>query len=200
MYKKVIFVLGIIIALLSPVGAYSDCPTSSERESVLSHFSKNSGENPFTAAEKLNLPALTVLQSLPRTVSYEIYKPNFENIWNSMAAWGDVSVIIRLNGHIIEVHGPIYSGKPSTRSNFFNIHSDGNGFSGHLRPDNLMAVQVLNMTGQKRSLQGINFIGRDGELDFGVYLPSEGSQATDNQVSAFNKTISEVSKKSKYCF
>ncbi len=166
------------------------CATPAQTETVRAAFAKPKPPAPFAAARELKLPEALVVSALPQSQAYGVAATHFRDVWKSLETWDRAVFVVMKGGHVFEVHGKVFAGEPSKRSNFFNLHGDGAGMSGHLRPDLLASIWVLSPPGE--GMRGVLFYDAAGEPAFGIYLPGEGETPSAALVRQFEATAREI--------
>lgn len=168
------------------------CASKAEVALVRAAFAKPAPPAPFAAARELKLRESVVVSALPAAQAYGVAASHFQAVWESLQTWESSVFVVMKGGHVFETYGKIFHGEPSKRSNFFNLHGDGAGMSGHLRPDLLSAIYVIDIPGKEASMRGVMFYDQDGEAAFGVYVPGEGAAPPASLVKAFQNTAAEI--------
>jgi putative heme utilization carrier protein HutX len=188
--------LGALSPSLAPAAAPQPlaprCASGPEAALVRAAFAKPAPPAPFAAAQQLELPEAVVVSALPAEQAYGVAASHFQAIWESLQAWESSVFVVMKGGHVFEVYGKLFHGEPSKRSNFFNLHGEGAGMSGHLRPDLLSAIYVISIPGKEAPMRGVLFYDQAGEAAFGVYVPGEGSTPSESLIKAFEATAAEI--------
>lgn len=165
--------------------APAPCPTADESRRITEAYAKP--QLPFAAAAALKLPEVVVAGGMPAALGRGVDGSAFPAVWNSLTGWPTAMLLLRKGGNVFEIETRILPGKPSTRSNYFNL-DHGAAFSGHLRPDLVTAIHAVQIKGDEGTIRGVFFFDGSGENVFGVTLP-EGREAPDPAlVAAFDKT------------
>lgn len=187
-----------LMAVLCGIGAQSAvaadalCASPAQRAAVAAAFAKPNPPAPFSAARELKMPEAVIMSALPASQAHGVAATHFQTIWKSLETWEKSVFVVMKGGHVFEAYGRVFAGEPSKRSNFFNLHGDGAGMSGHLRPDLLSSIYVIAVPGKDSVTRGVLFYDAQGEAAFGVYLPGEGSPPTAAQISQFEDTAAEI--------
>ena len=107
-----------------------------EQKAKVAAYLKTSNPGVATAASAriLELPEEIVASSLPANFAFGIKGTAFQQVWESLPAWGETFFLIMKGGHVFELETKIVPGKPSARSSFYNLDR-GAPLSGHLRGD-----------------------------------------------------------------
>ncbi len=188
MRKQLRLIVGLCVAATAPLAAATPwCATNEQRSAVRTAMADPAKPAPFRIAAKLALPEATV-QSALAPASYGIEASHFRSVWSSLTTWDEAVTVVMKGGHIFETHGRIPEGEPSKRSQFFNLKSVAEGMHGHLRPDLLSAIYVMELAIGDETQRGVLFYDKQGDIAFGVYLPGEGHTPTTATLQQFAAT------------
>ncbi len=168
------------------------CATPAQAAQVRTAFAKPTPPAPFAAARELKLPEAVVVSALPAEQAHGVEATHFQTVWKSLETWEQAVFVVMKGGHVFESYGKVFAGEPSKRSNFFNLHGEGAGMSGHLRPDLLSSIYVLSIPGKDATMRGVMFYDAQGEAAFGVYVPGEGATPSAALLKQFEATAEEV--------
>jgi len=168
------------------------CATPAQMTAVASAFARPTPPAPFAAARELQLPEATVVSALPNSQAYGVDATHFQTVWKSLESWSKSVFVVMMGGHVFETYGRVFAGEPSKRSKFFNLHGEGAGMSGHLRPDLLSSIYVLSIPGKESVMRGVMFYDLQGNAAFGVYVPGEGEKPSEALISQFEATAAEI--------
>ena len=145
-----------------------------------------------TLRQELRVSESAILSGLPKERAVGVPGSQFHAVWVQLQTWPDAVVAIRSGGHVLEVHGPIHAGEPSKVSKYFNLAPEGQGLSGHLRPDLVSAIYAAKLPGRSGDDHGVIFYDSAGEAAFGVYVPSEYGQPDAAGMQRFADTRSRM--------
>jgi putative heme iron utilization protein len=162
------------------------CPASADAGRIAAAFAARPAPLPMMAAPKLGLTEAAVSAGAPADMTVGVAGSHFDAVWRSLAAWGETLVMIRKGGNVFEIRSTIPSGKPSTRSRYFNL--DEATLSGHLRPDLVAAIDAQRIPAADGLARGITFLDAAGDGIFGVFISGEGREPTPAQIAAFDAT------------
>jgi putative heme utilization carrier protein HutX len=179
-------------AVLPASAAEPACATAAQVSAVRAAFAKPTPPAPFAAAAQLKMPEALVVSALPAEQAYGVAATHFQTVWKSLETWDQAVFVVMKGGHVFEVYGKVFAGEPSKRSNFFNLHGEGAGMSGHLRPDLLSSIYVIALPGKDSVMRGVMFYDAAGEAAFGVYLSGEGPPPPASLVKKFEATAEEI--------
>lgn len=177
----------LVVASTGALAGPSLCATADQAAKVREAYATPPGSPTFMAAGKLGLTEALVLSGLPAGQATGTTGASFRKVWESLQGWDDATVVVLKGANVLEIHGRIPPGEPSTKSAFFNLKQDGAGLGGHLRPDLVGAIYAVELAGAQGPLRGVTFVDSAGESLFGAYLP-EGAGDRPELVAAFNRT------------
>ncbi len=105
----------------------------------------------------------------------------------SLPSWGKLTTIVLHGGCVFEYKGHFPQGEEG--SGFYNLHSDGNGFEGHLNLDKIDRISFQDKEHRGRQSYAFVFEDGQGKCIFKVFLGRDDSgELIESQVSQF-KTI-----------
>lgn len=173
-------------------GAESLCAAAKQVAPIRAAFAKPNPPLPFAVAQELKLPEALIASALPGDQAYGVDAAHFQTVWKSLQAWDQSVFIVMKGGNVFEAYGKVFAGEPSKRSKFFNLHGEGAGMSGHLRPDLLASIYVVALQGKDAVTRGVLFYDAKGESVFGVFIPGEGAAPSATAVAKFQETATEI--------
>lgn len=162
------------------------CPTPEERARVTERYSGPTAGLPFATAPALKLPEAVVAAAMPTSMSVGVPASEFVKVWETLPAWGEVLGVVMKGANVFEIETVIPSGKPSERSAFFNLGKAP--LTGHLRPDLMGTIHLLEVPSKDGLVRGITFYGQDGQGVVGYFISGEGRTPTEAQQLAFAAT------------
>ena len=199
MKKPTLTILAIFALSAAPLGVAAEhCATDAQRAAIQAAMADPAKPAPYRVAAKLAVPEATV-QSALAPASYGIDASHFRSVWTSLTAWEEAVTVVMKGGHIFETHGRIPEGEPSKRSQFFNLKSEAEGMHGHLRPDLLSAIYVMELPIGDETQRGVLFYDKQGEIAFGVYLPGEGHTPSAAALQQFAATRNVIQQQPSVC-
>lgn len=179
-------------AALPASAAEPACATTTQVSAVRAAFAKPTPPAPFAAALQLKMPEALVVSALPADQVHGVAATHFQTVWKSLETWDQAVFVVMKGGNVFESYGKVFAGEQSKRSNFFNLHGEGAGMSGHLRPDLLSSIYVIALPGKESVMRGVMFYDAAGEASFGVYIPGEGAPPSAALVKQFEATAEEI--------
>jgi len=168
------------------------CASSAQTALVRSALEGKEPAPLTAAASALKMPETVVASALPPAQAHGVSAHHFQVIWKSIETWEDATTFIIKGSNLFEIHGPVGKGEPSTRSKFFNLHREGPGLAGHLRPDLYSSIYLLEIPGSSSTLRGVVFFDLSGDAVFSVYVPGEGAPAPQAVIDQFGATSTLV--------
>jgi putative heme iron utilization protein len=174
------------------IASEAHCATSKQVASIRAAFAKPNPSQPFAVAQELKLPESLVVSALPAAHAHGVDATHFQAIWSSLTAWENSVFVVMKGGNVFETYGKVFVGEPSKRSKYFNLHGEGAGMSGQLRPDLLSAIYVVAIPGKESVLRGVLFYDKEGSGVFAVFVPGEGGKPSDTLIRQFEDTFAEV--------
>lgn len=161
------------------------CATAEQKAKVAEHLkTSNPGIATAASARTLELPEEIVASAVPTNIAFGIKGSAFQQVWETLPAWGETFFLIMKGGHVFELETKIVPGKLSTRSSFYNLDR-GAPLSGHLRGDLITSIYAFETAQRGETVRGVMFYGPTGESMFGAIVRDESPEA---QKAAFAKT------------
>lgn len=165
------------------------CASSEQAAKVIDAYKAAPGGFPFMVSKQLTLTESQVVSALPSDQAIGVGNSEFAKIWETLTKWDHGVVLVLTGGQVLEIHGPIKSGAPSTRSKNFNLSTEGDGMSGHLRPDLLSGIYAISLPAKDDNrIRGIMFMDGEGKSAFSIFMPTEGTPLTPAQIAQFDAT------------
>jgi putative heme iron utilization protein len=177
----------LLVASAWSADSHSGCATSDQVRKVQEFYAKGPAPATFMAAPQLGMPEAVVLSALGAERAIGVPGGEFMKVWESLRTWEEARTIVLKGGHVLEIDGRIHSGKPSTRSSYFNLEY-GPGLGGHLRPDLISAIYTLELQGAEGPIRGVLFLDKDGNNAFGVFVPASRDGPPSKAVPQFETT------------
>jgi putative heme iron utilization protein len=183
-------------ASAAPAGK-DHCATPADAARIKARYAQMPAPLPFQATRELGLNEAVISSALPENLSIGVDGSHFRAVYESVTGWGVALILIQRGAHVLEVHSPLPTGEPSTRSKFFNLGEAP--FTGHLRPDLMSAIHLVAIPGRVGLVRGVFFYDADGAHVFGAFIGGEGTEPSAQQVSAFEKTWALVKSLPRRC-
>lgn len=131
-----------------------------------------------------------VLAVLPAAAAVLASSDQFLPIWQDMAGWGDVLMIVHTDDIVLEVEGTLPEG--SEGHGWFNIHGDS-PIGGHIRKDRCASIAFVDRGFHGRRSCSVWFMNGDGRAMFKVFVRRDAEKAllTDQlqRFEALRKTM-----------
>ena len=196
-------ILGAAVFAISAPAAWSEesislCASSEQVQKVQAFYATPPSQPSFLAAPKLGLPEAVVLSALGPERAVGVPGSEFMKIWDSLLAWEEARTLVLKAGHVFEIEGRLHTGKPSTKSSFFNLEY-GPGLGGHLRPDLISAIYTLELQGAEGPIRGVLFLDPQGDNAFGVFVPATREGPPSKAIPQFEATREMMRKLPKAC-
>ncbi|MGV8938594.1 MAG: heme utilization cystosolic carrier protein HutX [Allorhizobium sp.] len=125
-------------------------------------------------AEKAGATPADVLGVLPGGTAVSVSADRFDEIWNALAAWGDVLLIVHTADIVLEVVGSLPAGTEG--HGFFNIHGDS-PIGGHIRKDRCISIAFVDRMFHGRRSLSVWFMNADGYAMFKIFVRRDESKA-----------------------
>jgi putative heme iron utilization protein len=175
------------------------CAAGVQGESLRALLAKPDAPQPFAVARELKIPEALAASALPPGRGHGVAASNFEAIWKSLQTWESATFVVMKGGNVFETRGRVFPGEPSTRSKYFNLHGEGPGVSGHLRPDLLSAIYVVQLPGKEATVRGVLFYDENGDVAFAVYAAGVEGEPPESLIRQYEATAAEIRKLPAVC-
>lgn len=195
--KSVLLTFVLTAAFAGPAFAAEPmCATPDQKQKITEHF-KTSNPAIVTAvsARTLKMPEEVVASALPAEQGVGVKGTAFQQVWETLPAWGDTFFLVMKGGHVFELETKIMKGIPSAKSNFYNIEH-GAPLSGHLRSDLISSIYAVTATTRGQEMRSVIFYGPTGESMFAAVVREDSPQA---QKDAFQQTLALMKTLPKAC-
>jgi putative heme utilization carrier protein HutX len=172
------------------------CADTAQKQKITEHF-KTSNPAIVTAvsARTLQMPEEIVASALPAEQGVGVKGTAFQQVWETLPAWGDTFFMVMKGGHVFELETKIMKGVPSAKSNFYNIEH-GAPLAGHLRSDLISSIYAVTAKTRGQELRSVIFYGPTGESMFAAVVREDSPPA---QKEAFEKTLALMKTLPKAC-
>lgn len=125
-------------------------------------------------AAQADVTPAEVLAVLPAGAAVLASSDQFLPIWQDMAGWGDVLMIVHTDDIVLEVEGSLPQG--SEGHGWFNIHGDS-PIGGHIRKDRCAAIAFVDRGFHGRRSCSVWFMNGDGRAMFKVFVRRDAEKA-----------------------
>ncbi|MEM7148038.1 MAG: heme utilization cystosolic carrier protein HutX [Verrucomicrobiota bacterium] len=159
--------------------------TSDQRSAVANAIKEDPGTLPRVIAEEHNVSEAAVVEALPDDMSLRIEPENFEAVWADLATWEKPLLIVIASGSVFEVPGPLGTG--DFGRGYYNIDAEANAWGGHLKPDNLGAIYLIQKPFRGSDTWQAAFYDKEGARVFSLYVGREGDDPHGPTLEAFEK-------------
>lgn len=118
-------------------------------------------------AEKAGATYAEVLAALPAGQSRSLPGSAFEQIWNAIASWGPVLVIVHTGAGVFEIDTGLNPG--TFGHGYFNIHGS-EPLHGHLNAGRCAAIHFVDRPLFGRRSCSVQFIDEEGQCMFKIFV------------------------------
>ncbi|MGY0146273.1 heme utilization cystosolic carrier protein HutX [Edwardsiella tarda] len=116
-------------------------------------------------AQRFALSCLAVLRRLPQVTLCD--GGAFDQVWQTLTEWGDVTTLINNRDLILEFHGPLPAG--AHRHGFFNLKGSG-GLSGHIRAERCHHIALVERPFMGMATASVWFLNPEGQAMLKVFV------------------------------
>lgn len=120
-----------------------------------------------TVAREAGLPTRAVLELMPPEGRILIAPERFEALWQELASWGTVMLLVNTPDIVLECEGALPIG--SFGHGYYNIHGDS-PIGGHIKAANCVAIFVVDRQLPSRRVCSVQFFNGAGEVMFKVFV------------------------------
>ncbi|KPF67636.1 hypothetical protein IP69_13160 [Bosea sp. AAP35] len=120
-----------------------------------------------TVARETGVSTRAVLELLPPEGRILIAPERFEALWQELAAWGAVMLLVNTPDIVLECEGSLPVG--SFGHGYYNIHGDS-PIGGHIKASNCAAIYVVDRQLPSRRVCSVQFFNGAGEVMFKVFV------------------------------
>lgn len=141
-------------------------------------------------AAKAEVTPAEVLAILPEGAAVMVGAEQFLPIWQDMAGWGAVLMIVHTEDIVLEVEGALPDG--SEGHGWFNIHGDS-PIGGHIRKDRCSTIAFVDRGFHGRRSCSVWFMNADGGAMFKVFVRRDADRAlVGEQVQRFEELRARI--------
>ena len=136
-----------------------------------------------TIAEERAVPMQAVLDCLGPENTQRADGACFEEIWQDLTGWGEITFVIHTRDGVFECKGSVPPG--SLGRGYFNIHGDS-PIGGHLRMDRCRFVYFIDRPFFGKRSCSVQFVNQDGDVMFKVFVGrNEDRSLKEDQLARF---------------
>lgn len=125
-------------------------------------------------AAQADVTPAEVLAVLPAGAAVLAPSDRFLPIWQDMAGWGEVLMIVHTEDIVLEVEGALPEG--SEGHGWFNIHGDS-PIGGHIRKDRCASIAFVDRGFHGRRSCSVWFMNEDGRAMFKIFVRRDAEKA-----------------------
>jgi putative heme iron utilization protein len=181
---------------LAATGTVALCATAAQADAIPGLLAQPRA-NYWGVATTLGTTEAAVLAGVAARTGAATDGAAFVRVWESLRTWREAVTIVMKGGHVLEVHGRVNEGVPSTQSRYFNLKGH-DGVSGHLRPDLVAGIYAVTLPGRNGPEYGIAFADGAGSVAFAVYLPA-GEDARAGDLASWQATRDVIAAAAPLC-
>lgn len=127
-----------------------------------------------TLAREAGVSARAVLELMPPEGRILIAAERFEALWQELASWGTVMLLVNTPDIVLECEGALPIG--SFGHGYYNIHGDS-PIGGHIKAANCAAIYVVDRQLPSRRVCSVQFFNGAGEVMFKVFVRRDAERA-----------------------
>lgn len=136
-----------------------------------------------TVAEEHGVPMQAVLDCLDPASVQRIAGTRFEEIWQDLTGWGEITFVIHTRDGVFECKGSVPPG--ALGRGYFNIHGDS-PIGGHLRMDRCRFIYFIDRPFFGKRSCSVQFVNEDGGVMFKVFVGrNEDRSLKEDQLARF---------------
>ena len=173
-------------------GAQTFCASAEQAAQVRTYLAENPGTQPAIAAVRLGLPEALVVSALDKAQAAATSGAAFPEVWKAMEAWDQATFMIMKGANVFEILSGIGKGKPSERSQYYNIEYI-HPLRGHLRPDLYASIYAVAIPVKDDVVsRGVIFYDADGASVFGAFISGDSMETTPAEIAKFDAVMALV--------
>lgn len=175
-----------------PALASDQCAGEDETARIREFYAQSPGTLPVIAGRRLGLTAAVVASGLDARQAASAPGEAFADVWAAMSEWELANFLIMKGQNVFEIMSGVAPGKPSTRSQYFNLDY-AYPLRGHLRPDLYASIYAVALPAKNDvTVRGVMFFDADGELVFGTFVSGEALDPSPEQVRKFDAVMEQI--------
>ena len=189
----------VLFLVATSASAQTFCASAEQATQVRAYLAENPGTQPAIAAVRLGLPEALVVSALDKSQAAATSGAAFREVWKAMEAWDQATFMIMKGANVFEILSGIGKGKPSERSQYFNIEYS-QPLRGHLRPDLYASIYAVAIPVKEDVVsRGVIFYDADGASVFGAFISGDSMETTPAEIAKFDTVMSMVRKAPDIC-
>ncbi|MGE3872842.1 MAG: heme utilization cystosolic carrier protein HutX [Parvibaculaceae bacterium] len=142
-------------------------------------------------AAQCGVPLARVFDELPEGAARRVPGDRFEELWQDLARWGDVLLIVHTKDIVLECKGPLPDG--TSAQGYFNIHGDS-PIGGHIKADRCTAIYFIDRLFHGRRSCSVQFVNGEGDAMFKIFVPRDDKrELLADQLARFEALKAKVS-------
>ncbi|MEM8954219.1 MAG: heme utilization cystosolic carrier protein HutX [Verrucomicrobiota bacterium] len=158
--------------------------TPEEKVAIIDAINENPDTLPRIMAEEHNVSEAAVVEALPDGMSLRIEPSAFEELWADLTTWENPLLIVIASGSVFEIPGPLGPGEFGR--GYYNIDAEENAWGGHLKPDQLGAIYLIQKPFRGNDTWQCAFYDKEGSRVFSIYVGREGDEPHGPTLEAFD--------------
>ena len=131
-----------------------------------------------------------VAMALPPEMCAFVAGVDFVRVWEALGEWEKATLIVRHEGHVLEISCRIPSGSPG--HGFYNLRQ-GEALGGHIRADAISDAAFLSMPFMGLESHSVQFFDAEGHVVFSVYAGREDHRILPSVKEAFLRLRRQMS-------
>ncbi|HEV2565275.1 MAG TPA: heme utilization cystosolic carrier protein HutX [Microvirga sp.] len=136
-----------------------------------------------TIAEERGVPMQAVFECLDPTNAQRVAGTRFEEIWQDLTDWGEITFVVHTRDGVFECKGSIPPG--TLGRGYFNIHG-ASPIGGHLRMDRCRFVYFVDRPFFGKRSCSVQFVNEEGGVMFKIFVGrNEDRSLKENQLVRF---------------
>ena len=138
------------------------------KEKVAELFAENPAELPAVVAAKLQITEGEVIRNMPENMVTLIEGMPLEDIYTHLRDWGDIMLVLDVEGSIFEMVTPFPKG--GYKYGYYNMSDSRTPLRGHLRMDGIATIAMISKPFHGMDTKSVQFFSAAGKPVFKVYI------------------------------
>lgn len=151
-----------------------DLMTDNMRQTVGDTIAANPSVMLDQVSLRLGVPEGVVAALLDEEMCTILPATRFEQVWQTMTRWEQITFIAVTPGAIVEVKGRLPKGKSG--HGFFNIGEENNPLAGHIKAEDIWIICLVSKPFMELESHSVRFYNQKGELMLAIYVGREGKE------------------------